>query len=84
MLTEPMRPRDCETLSCAKIALLSHHFREATSFCCQGHSKNAACDEGDDLSPILAEVFAGLGHGHSARTDEIEDKVADNCERAST
>ena len=27
----------------------------------QGHSKNARCNEFDDLLAILAEVFAGLG-----------------------
>jgi hypothetical protein len=48
----------------------------------QGHSKNPSCDECDDLSAIFAEVFAGLWHGHAAGADEMEDKVADDCECA--
>ncbi len=48
----------------------------------QGHSKNPAGYESDDLSTILAEVFASLRDGHAAGADKMEDKVADDCECA--
>ena len=48
----------------------------------QGHSKKPSGDDGDRFGAILAEVFAGLGHGHAAGADEMEGKVADRCERA--
>ena len=48
----------------------------------QGHSKKLSGDDGDRFGAILPEVFASLRHGHAAGADEMEDKVADRCERA--
>ena len=36
----------------------------------QGHSKNPASNDCDRLGAILAVVFARLGHGEAARSDE--------------
>ena len=48
----------------------------------QGHSKNPSGDECDGLGAVLAEVFARLGHGQAAGSDEIEDEIAQRGERA--
>jgi len=48
----------------------------------QGHSKKPAGDESDRFGAILAEVFAGLRHGHAAGTNEVQNEIADGRERA--
>ncbi len=48
----------------------------------QGHSKKAAGDDGDRFGAILTEVLAGLGHGHTAGTNEVQHEIADCCEGA--
>src|SRR3954468_4513779 len=49
----------------------------------QGHSKNAASDEGDGIGALLAEVLAGFRDGEAGATDEGNGEVAQGGERAS-
>src|SRR3954471_18523536 len=50
---------------------------------CQGHSKNAASDEGDGIGALLAEVLAGFRDGEAGAADEGDGEVAQGGERAS-